>query len=164
MGKFFVDIKDSFWSFIEGIQNLIRWFPVIWKDRDFDDYYLYAILEKKLKTMGDLQHKYGHTVNSEDIAEQLYYASGLAHRYNHHDYSADAEWITGYTQRYGEKHPKLVFGQRDKNGLVPAHFEYVDDKQKKLSLDSADLADDLQESDRQELFDFLKEHSNTWWD
>ena len=33
----------------KGIKNLIQWFPVIWKDRDWDSYYIFQILEHKLK-------------------------------------------------------------------------------------------------------------------
>lgn len=32
-----------------SIQNLIRWFPIIWKDRDWDDYFIWEILKTKLK-------------------------------------------------------------------------------------------------------------------
>ena len=31
-----------------GIKNLITWFPVIWKDRDWDDYYILEILKFKI--------------------------------------------------------------------------------------------------------------------
>jgi hypothetical protein len=31
------------------IQNLMRWFPIIWRDRDWDDWYIFTILETKLK-------------------------------------------------------------------------------------------------------------------
>lgn len=34
-----------------GIRNCIRWFPVIWTDRDFDYGYLLDIMDKKLKYM-----------------------------------------------------------------------------------------------------------------
>ena len=36
---------------IRGFKNLVKWFKVIWNDRDFDSYYLYLILEKKLKSI-----------------------------------------------------------------------------------------------------------------
>lgn len=36
---------------IRGFKNLVKWFKVIWNDRDFDHYYLYVILEKKLKSI-----------------------------------------------------------------------------------------------------------------
>jgi len=34
---------------IRPVKNLIRWFPVIWKDKDYDDYYIWHILAVKLK-------------------------------------------------------------------------------------------------------------------
>lgn len=34
---------------IQGVKNLIRWFPTIWKDRDWDDYFLFELLQRKLK-------------------------------------------------------------------------------------------------------------------
>lgn len=40
-----------FCSFIRGIKNLIRWFPVIWQDRDWDRGYLYILMETKLNQM-----------------------------------------------------------------------------------------------------------------
>ena len=35
--------------FYESILNLIRWFPVIWNDRDWDDYYIKKLLYTKIK-------------------------------------------------------------------------------------------------------------------
>jgi hypothetical protein len=36
-------------KFLHKIKNLWRWFPVIWKDKDWDQYYIYEILKFKLK-------------------------------------------------------------------------------------------------------------------
>lgn len=36
-------------DFIKGIKNLIRWFSTIWKDRDWDDHYIWELLSQKLK-------------------------------------------------------------------------------------------------------------------
>jgi len=35
-------------DFIKGIKNLIRWFPVIWNDRDWDDYYIWTLMINKI--------------------------------------------------------------------------------------------------------------------
>lgn len=35
-------------SIKQGIKNLIRWFPVIWKDRNYDHQFIFEILEFKL--------------------------------------------------------------------------------------------------------------------
>jgi hypothetical protein len=38
-------IRDIYRS----IRNVIRWIPIIWKDRDWDDSYIFTILQTKLK-------------------------------------------------------------------------------------------------------------------
>lgn len=43
----FPRIKDKYYSIKNGIWNIIRWFPVIWEDRDWDDYYIFALLYHK---------------------------------------------------------------------------------------------------------------------
>ena len=37
-------------EFVRGIKKLWYWFPVIWKDRDWDHHYIYEILKHKLKS------------------------------------------------------------------------------------------------------------------
>ena len=50
-------MKYQIKQFFRNIKNVIRWFPTIWKDRDWDDYYIWILLEKKLthqaKYIGD---------------------------------------------------------------------------------------------------------------
>lgn len=47
-----VDDIRTFWhSLIAGIHNLIIWIPVIWKDRQWDYYYLLYLERKKLSLM-----------------------------------------------------------------------------------------------------------------
>lgn len=36
-------------EFVRGVKNLWKWLPVIWKDRDWDDYYIWEVLIFKLK-------------------------------------------------------------------------------------------------------------------
>lgn len=44
----FIDVVYPVKQFISIIHNLCRWFPVIVKDRDWDDYYIWEILKFKL--------------------------------------------------------------------------------------------------------------------
>lgn len=43
------EIRFYLKDFISGIKNLIRWFPIIWKDRDWDDHYIWQIMIQKIK-------------------------------------------------------------------------------------------------------------------
>ena len=44
-------------EFRSSVNKLIRWFPIIWKDRDWDDHYIFELLKHKLiwqaKYIGD---------------------------------------------------------------------------------------------------------------
>lgn len=61
-----------------GVRNLIVWFPIIWKDRDYDYVFLLSILSHKTKLMGDLHKHHGVAENSEETANELYRVSELA--------------------------------------------------------------------------------------
>ncbi len=41
-------------DFVYGIKNLIRWFKIVWKDRDWDDHFIWVLMMKKL----EFQSKY----------------------------------------------------------------------------------------------------------
>jgi hypothetical protein len=49
-----------------GIKNLITWFPVIWKDRDWDDYYILEILKFKINKTANSFEKKQRFVGWED--------------------------------------------------------------------------------------------------
>ena len=50
-------------EFKRGIKNLIYWFPIIWRDRNWDSHYIFEILKHKLKA----QSKY---IGGRDIHTQ----------------------------------------------------------------------------------------------
>jgi len=35
-------------QFVESVQNLVNWLPVIWKDKHWDDFYIFEVLKQKL--------------------------------------------------------------------------------------------------------------------
>lgn len=51
MNNLFKNVKGYYYSFITGIKNLWKWFPVIWMDRDWDHAYIENILYHKLVNM-----------------------------------------------------------------------------------------------------------------
>lgn len=44
-------VRIKYYNFICGIRSLIKWFPTIWKDRDYDGEYLLIIIREKLNHM-----------------------------------------------------------------------------------------------------------------
>jgi len=54
-------------QFFNRIYNLIRWAPIIWKDQDWDDYYIFEILKFKLKNQAEyIGGKNRHTTAKRD--------------------------------------------------------------------------------------------------
>ena len=54
---FTVHIEQPFKEFKRGVKSLWKWLPVIWKDRHWDDVYIYNILLHKLKLQRDWMKK-----------------------------------------------------------------------------------------------------------
>lgn len=63
----FIEKKRLWWKFEGqyiisdlrvGIKNLIKWFPIIWKDKDWDHNYIYTILKSKLKFQSECLSNY----------------------------------------------------------------------------------------------------------
>jgi hypothetical protein len=54
-------------QFFRRIYNLYRWFPIIWKDQDWDDHYIFEILKFKLKNQAKYIGDYNrHTTAKRD--------------------------------------------------------------------------------------------------
>ena len=52
--------------------NLYRWLPIIWKDRDWDDWYIFTILQTKLKHQAEyIGTKDRHTRAQYDAQRML---------------------------------------------------------------------------------------------
>ena len=58
-------------DFILGIKNLWKWFPTIWKDRDWDDHFIFEILKVKLENQAAYIEKNDRHVSAKRDAEQM---------------------------------------------------------------------------------------------
>ena len=76
------------------------WFPVIWQDRDWDQWFLYKMLHFKLKRMERLQRKYGHCVQNEKYADQIKLAASLLQRLMKDEYLENA--LKPHEEKWGD--------------------------------------------------------------
>lgn len=82
---------------VYGIQNLVRWFPIIWHDRDWDHHYLLKLMEFKFRKMAAYHETQGHTLQAPKTARQLKVAATLCKRLCGFPYNEMA------TLRYGQQ-------------------------------------------------------------
>ena len=64
-------------DFIQGVKNLYKWFPTIWKDRDWDGHYIYEILRVKLENQAYCIGNESRHVNSKRDVERMLLCSRL---------------------------------------------------------------------------------------
>ena len=99
------NIAGLFWDIRYGIGNLIRWFPVIWRDRDWDWVHLSEILEFKLRSQATNELKYGRHKGSGRDARNMLICAELCRRLINEEEFARLErvWDTKHARRYSEK-------------------------------------------------------------
>lgn len=187
-------IKDWVWlniqypikSFIQSIKNIIYYFPIIWKDRDWDYIFIYEILKSKLKKHAQYTYSNNQFVNSEAHADKMWLCYKLIDIQQNQFYSEEyfdfydssIEWldIEGLSKlkqfnsnitwenfdEYFKKYPKpykmAVEGKLDK-----FHREGIESKEDKLSI-AMEIGEYNQARSKKILFDLLHENLERWWE
>jgi hypothetical protein len=116
-------------QFFERFRHLIHWYPIIWRDRDWDYYFIYEILKHKL-------------INTEKYIRK----KGI-HMYNNQDADSILKAIEMIEKVQTEYHlDKYMSEATDwtKEGINKATADH--DKAKK------------------ELFNYLNNNIEKWWD
>lgn len=57
--------------FLDRLYNLWRWFPIIWNDRDWDDYFIFEVLKFKLKNVSDSFERNDWYVGNEQDVKKM---------------------------------------------------------------------------------------------
>ena len=143
-------IKLTIRRFKYGIKNLIKWFPIIWKDRDWDDSYIFTILENKLKFQADYIGTKDRHVNAKRDAEVMMTCVRLiklvkeeTYLSEYVDYHKTKYWFEpiedkpGYStwesqlqsenfDEYFKKYPLIYKRVLNGEGIMPLHNEFED--------------------------------------
>jgi hypothetical protein len=92
-----------------GIQNLIKYFNVIWNDRDWDFIYILTILKKKLECVEEHTRRYGYHENDIQDADNIKLCIDLIDKLIEDDYLIDTPYLYCYGIERREKDKKLLF-------------------------------------------------------
>lgn len=173
-------------DFINGVKNLVKWFPTVWKDRNYDQSYIYIMLSKKLEFQAEyISNRDFHTRAKRD-AEVMRTCVKLIEKIKNDDYGM--EYIDYHETKHrfvetneiykGEKTFEWLCDELSENfddyfKKYPLQYKKVlsgqinryhreGDKDKKLI--AMEIALDNQERARKLLFKILEEHIERWWD
>ena len=59
------------YRFIRRTKNLLRWLPIIWKDEQWDHYYILELLKHKLIFTAEHTRKFGYHTSSDYDADRM---------------------------------------------------------------------------------------------
>jgi hypothetical protein len=159
-------------EFVRGVKNLWRWFPVIWKDRDWDDHYIYKVLQFKLKNQAEYIGGRGFYLNAKRDAEIMMTCVRLIDKINEEYYGMEYFEYYDYDMSTDNPNRFLEFNvTRDELDTYYAKYpltfkkieaEYGDTKDR--SSTALLMGDDRQRKARKLLFKILEQNIETWWD
>lgn len=172
----------------QGIKNLIKWFPMIWKDRDWDSFYIFEILQFKLKNqakyIGDNDR---HTSAKED-AEMMMRCVDLIEKVKTEFYQSEyidyhestfefvdipederGDWYEEGMTRY---HSEEIWEKFDEYfAKYPEIYDYVlnnkeaqifpIDTKQKIAMN---MGHELHKRARKQLFSLMEKNIERWWD
>jgi hypothetical protein len=107
-------MRNRFRNIVLGIKNLVRWFGIIWGDRDWDWEFLAIMMKRKLEFMRD--HGGFHTLEEEDrtLEEILTTIKGL-------DYLISDVPGKG-VQNYKEHEDMMKWAQQSVGEMIGKHM------------------------------------------
>lgn len=141
--KYHVDnIRIFFKDIIKGVQNIVYYFPVIWKDRDWDYDFILDLLKAKLIKQRDYLQKENLVVETPKIVEEINCA--LQHINNFDNYY---EVCDMQCQNELKEIGKTEAGSRQDN-LLKNYFIKIEK---------------IRQENWCKIFDTLKEHMMGWW-
>lgn len=76
-------------NFFTSVGNLIKWFPVIWKDRDWDHHFIFEVIAFKLEKQAKYIKDKGFHTNSERDARHMMICVNLSKRIEEDFYSTE---------------------------------------------------------------------------
>ena len=183
-GWFLYELKYYPRSFIDGIKNLWKWFPVIWKDRNWDGNFIYEVIRFKLNNQAEyIGGKNRHTSAKRD-AELMKLTSRLIERCQNEYYDSeymdyhdsnyiwietkdypgskelDIEVVSEDFDEYFKKYPLQY--KRIKSGEINRFDRPFKEKTKQII--AMELAYENQNRCRKLVFKIMERHIDGWWD
>jgi hypothetical protein len=152
---------------IDGVRNIIRWVPVLFHDRDWDDYFITKMLQKKIEHQRDhlVEHNRHLTVDKDNFwmtvvlnlieaEHQDYYGCEHMDYYESEGFLSDiltVDNLDEYINKYpGTKRAVLKkYPNHDFSDKMTLAFYMSGHRQKKC---------------RDLIFEILKRKSINWWD
>lgn len=153
-------IKHIFYNIKMAIGNLIKWFPIVIKDRDFDYYFIMNVLRFKINNTAKHINEHQNYVGFERDVERMYTCVRLIDKIQNEDYS------TEYQEYYSFWHSELEDNSEEYFKTYPNTYrkvlKYCEKSNKKLII--LNISNERHQKAIRILFKLLENNIEKWWD
>lgn len=175
-------------AFITGIKNLWKWFPIIWKDRDWDDHFIFEVLKFKIKNQSKyISDKDRHTSAKRDaeimmtvvrliekVQDETYGMEYMSYHETKH-YFVETDELYDNEKTYQWKSEELsekfdIFFKKYPRQYKKAftgelnRFRRYDNESENKQIYAMEIAHENQERCKKLLFKLLDRNILKWWD
>ena len=171
--------------FKQGVKNIWYWFPIIWKDRNWDDHYIFEILKHKLKAQAKYIGKRDFHTRAQLDAKRMRLCIELINKVQEEEYSSeymdyhrDRVWFTDCEDRPGSslynteeiwekyddyfaKYPLIYKRVMKGEGVFTLNGRDEKDMKGIIAMNIGHIN---QQRAQDLLFKILNENINGWWD
>jgi hypothetical protein len=150
------------------IRHTIKWLPVIWKDQDWDQAWLWEMLDFKLKSMeGFYRSDYAWSMEAGRVADQIKRCRLVLARIIADDYIINATLY--HDKKWGDV--RWNFGEMNDAGFGSLTFTrpggvvaWDEKTERKEFIWCSRHADYMKKQDIDYLFKLMGRYVNSWWD
>lgn len=156
------DAKDFVvYDIPQGITSICKWIPTLWADRNWDHYFIFTVLKKKLQFTEPVLRN-GFSVEGSKRADEVKLCINLIDRILKDDYHDNA--FKNHDKKWGE-----IDFSFHKNGRFDVHrCKVITEKDIELERKESNRlykhASNMQKQDIEYLFKIMSKHILGWWD
>ena len=140
-------------EFKRGVKNLIYWFPIIWKDRNWDSHYIFDIMKHKLTSQSNYIGRRDFHTRAQLDAKRMRLCVKLMGLVQDEFYSSE------YSDDYFKKYPLIYKRVLNGDGLI--NREGREDDKQLIAMSIGYINHDRA---RKLLFKIMEENIEGWWD
>jgi len=161
-------------QFFKRIYNVIRWLPIIWKDQDWDDFYIFEILKFKLKNQAEYIGHHDRHMSAKRDAEIMMLCVRLIEKIQDDFYGKEylSYSVSDMVFTPSEIHPghyemefvELSEHYNDYFKKYPLIYRLVPDLNAPKDKIAFQMARINEERAHKLLFTILEQNIRSWWD
>lgn len=168
-----------------SIKNIWKWLPIIWKDRDWDQYYIYEILEFKLRKQANYIGVMDRHTRAQEDARNMLICANLINKVKDGYYDSEYSDYHNCEFEFLDIEDKPRFSELKINTIsedLDSYFKkypswyrrainHIKENQKRFTSDHNDkklvatiMGDLRQEKAKKLVFKIISNKIDYWWD